>query len=460
MNPAIETRAAKMTPGMASVAPLLALAWPIVISLLSYSLMTIVDTLFVSRLGPSALAGTGFGGTLAFILVCFPMGLIRAVKALTSQAVGAGRREEMHAYLAAGLLAALVMGLSVAGLGWIVAEPLSRISATPEAAENVRNYLRIRLLGTLPVLALVALQEVRYALGDSRQPMRAAVIANAVHVVIAYVLIALLGQGVEGAAWATVGSQCLEAALLVLAQRTAGFEPGRLRRRHLRALWSLGWPTAVQFVLEVGSFGVLSAMLASWSETDIAAHQIALQVCHVAFLPAIAVGEAASVLVGRAVGAGRIALVPRIARTALGVVALYTGSCTLVFAVGARPIVALFTHDPSLSRLAEQLLHLACVFLVADAANIVARCTLRGTGDVRVPALAGIITAWVMTPPLTYLLGRVLGWGAVGAWSGLCGEILAGAAFLWWRLCSDGWRKSAERSHVHANAHPIPAASG
>jgi multidrug resistance protein, MATE family len=289
-------------------------------------------------------------------------------------------------------------------------------------------------------------------------PMRAAVIANAAHVVIAYVLIVLLGHGVEGAAWATVASQCLEATLLLLAQRTIGFDTRRLRRRHLRALWSMGWPTAVQFILEVGSFGVLSAMLASWSETDIAAHQIALQVCHVAFLPAIALGEAASVLVGRAVGAGRIALVPSIARTTLGVAALYTGTCTLVFAIGAGQIVALFTREPGLSQLAEHLLHLACVFLVADAANVVARCTLRGTGDVRVPALVGIITAWVMTPPLTYLLGRVLGWGAVGAWSGLCGEILAGAAFLWWRLWSDGWRRSAERSHAHANAHAIPAA--
>jgi MATE family multidrug resistance protein len=340
----------------------------------------------------------------------------------------------------------------VAGLGWLVAEPLSRISATPQAAENVRSYLRIRLLGTLPVLVVVALQEVRYALGDSRLPMRAAVIANAVHVLIAYVLIVLLGRGVSGAAWATVVSQCLEAALLVVAQRAVGFEPRRLRRRHLRALWSMGWPTAVQFILEVGSFGVLSAMLASWSETDIAAHQIALQVSHVAFLPAIALGEAASVLVGRAVGAGRIALVPRIARTALGVAAVYTGTCTLAFAFGAQPIVALFTRDPRLSRLAEQLLHLACVFLVADAANVVARCTLRGTGDVRIPALVGIITAWLMTPPLTYLLGRVLGWGAIGAWSGLCGEILVGAAVLWWRLWSGGWRPTAERCHALASA--------
>jgi multidrug resistance protein, MATE family len=441
--------------GKPPIGQLVSLAWPIVISLLSFSLMTVVDTFFVSKLGPAALAGAGLGSTLAFILVCFPMGLIRAVKALTSQAIGAGHRDECHAYLAAGLLAAVSLGVVVIAIGWSLSGPLSQISATPEAAAHVDSYFRIRLIGTLPVLIAIALQEVRYALGDSRLPMRAAVIANAVHVALAYVMIAKLGYGVAGAAWATVASQCLEALLLAIAQREQGFAPTRLRGRHLAALWSMGWPTAVQFVLEVGSFALLSAMLASWSELDMAAHQIAVQVAHVAFLPALAVGEAASVLVGRAVGAGKPALVPNVAIAALIVTGIHTAACTLVFALAAGPIVHLFTRDKALADPAQSLLHVACVFLVADAANIVARCTLRGTGDVRVPAAIGIVTSWMLTPPLTYLLGRKLGWGAFGAWSGLSAEILLCAAILWWRLLRGGWHGAAARSRALASSAAI-----
>ena len=59
--------------------------------MLSYSIMTLVDTLFVGRLGASALAGVGLGGVAAFTVLCFGFGLLRGVKILVSQAVGAGR---------------------------------------------------------------------------------------------------------------------------------------------------------------------------------------------------------------------------------------------------------------------------------------------------------------------------------------------------------------------------------
>ena len=73
-------------------AELLRLAWPIAVSMVSYAVMTLADTLFVGRIGPAALAGVGLGGTAAFVAICFPMGLLRGVKINVSQAVGAGRR--------------------------------------------------------------------------------------------------------------------------------------------------------------------------------------------------------------------------------------------------------------------------------------------------------------------------------------------------------------------------------
>src|SRR5690242_9990663 len=78
---------------------LLRLSWPILISTISYSTMTLVDTLLVSGLGSAQLAGVGLGGTAAFALLCFSFGLLRGVKTLVAQAVGAGQRQEIGAYL-------------------------------------------------------------------------------------------------------------------------------------------------------------------------------------------------------------------------------------------------------------------------------------------------------------------------------------------------------------------------
>jgi MATE family multidrug resistance protein len=94
------------------------------------------------------------------------------------------------------------------------------------------------------------------------------------------------------------------------------------------------------------------------------------------------------------------------------------------------------------------------VFQAFDGANIVARSILRGVGDVRFAAVIGVVTAWVLTPPLTWALGFRLGMGAFGGWLGLCAETIVGAFVLWHRLRAGHWRElaAATRRLVEARA--------
>jgi MATE family multidrug resistance protein len=89
------------------------------------------------------------------------------------------------------------------------------------------------------------------------------------------------------------------------------------------------------------------------------------------------------------------------------------------------------------------LLHVGCVFLVADAANVIARGVLRGASDVRYAAVVGIVTSWLTLPPLTWLLGVKAGLGVVGGWIGLAVEIVVGASLFWLRAARGGWRPAA-----------------
>jgi len=430
-------------------AELVRLAWPITISTLSYATMSLVDTLFVGRLGAESLAGVGLGGVMAFTLLCFSIGLLRGVKVVVSQAAGAGRREVADAYLGAGLALAVALGALSLALGQLIAPLASFISDSAGAGLVASDYMRVRVLGAPLVLSFVALRETRYGLGDARSPMIASLIGNATNIVLDYVFIFVVGWGAVGAAAATVIAQGLEAGVLVAAQWSRGFGMRVFRWEHVAAIGRVGVPTGIQFSLEVGSFMVLAGLIASFGALEMAAHQIALQVTHVTFLPAFALAEAASTLVGQAVGARRDDLVRRIAVLAMAASSIYTGTGTVVFALCAGWIASQFTGDAALVASAAQLLYVAAVFQVADAANVVARGVLRGTGDVRVPALIGIVTAWLMVPPLTWLLGSRLGLGALGGWIGLCAELMIGAALLWWRLAVGHWRGAAAKSRAN-----------
>lgn len=429
-----------------SFGELLRLAWPITVSTLSYSVMTLVDTLLVGHLGPSQLAGVGLAGTAAFVLLCFSLGLLRATKTLVSQAVGAGKPEEVVAYLGASLIFAAGIGVVTVGAGELLALALPYLTTSTAAGEAASVYLSIRIVGAPLVIWQTALRELRYGLGDARSPMVATLIANAINVALAAWFVYGLHWGVAGAAWATVIAHGVEAGVLMLVQSGLRSSLRVVTRRHLRAMWTVGLPTALQFSLEVGSFALLAAMVSSLSELQMAAHQIGIQVIHFSFLPAFGIAEAASVLAGQAVGAGRDQLVLKVARQALVLASVYTAAWTLVMAFGAPLLAAAFTNDAALIAVAVRLLHVAAIFQVFDGANIVARSTLRGTGDVRFPAVVGVVTSWACTPPLMWLLGYRMHLGAFGGWLGLCGEIVIASLLLWWRLERRGWHSAATLS--------------
>jgi MATE family multidrug resistance protein len=434
---------------------LLRLTWPIAVSTLSYSIMTLVDTLLVGHLGPSALAGVGLAGTATFAVLCFSIGLLRGAKTLVSQAVGARRPDLVNAYRAAALGAAVVLGVLTIGVGQIVAELLVHLSATVAAGEAARTYLHIRNLVAPVVLVGVALREVGYAEGDSQSPMLATIAANIVNVALAVLFVFGLHRGVAGAATATAIASVLETAILWRLGARRGVRVGRAALVHVRELWRIGLPTALQFMLEIGSFTLLASMISSLSETQMAAHQIALQICQFSFLPAWAVAEAAAVMAGQAIGARRDALVMRVARLALYAAGGFTALASFVFATLAPLIVSGFTSDVALSSVAIRLLHVAAVFQLFDGANIVARAILRGVGDVRFAAVVGVVTAWLMTPPLTWLLGWRAGLGAYGGWIGLCAETIVGAFILWHRLARGRWLTVAVATR---QATELPAA--
>jgi len=434
----------------APVPALLRLAWPIVLSMLSASVMTLIDTLFVSRLGTWALAGVGLGGMVSFSIVCFPIGSLGAVKILASQAVGAGRTERVQRYLGAGLVLAVLMTAVCATLAIAASEWIGHAAASEETAGAARTYVRLVALGILPMLVRISIEQTRLAVGDSRSPMAVALLANISNVGFNYTFIIVLDWGVAGAAYGTVAANVVGCVAMAAVQALRGFRVAGTRRADIVAAWRLGVPTGLQMLLEMGAFTMMVVMLTNLSDLDGAANQIAIQVIHFGFMPCVGIAEAASILVGQAIGANRHDLVHTVARGALGPIFAFTAAVALVFVAGGPWITSQFTTDPDLVALTTRLLLVAAAFQMADGANILSRSVLRGTGDVRFCATYGVLISWGLTPPLTWWLGYEMGMGALGGWLGLLIEIGIGAAVFWTRLRGTRWHFAADRTRAEA----------
>ncbi len=422
---------------------LLRLAWPITVSMLSFSAMTLVSTAFVASIGSDELAGVGLAGVVGFALVCFGIGLLRGAKTLVSQAVGAGRLDKIPELVGAAIGTAIGLGVLATLIGQLLAPLLASLSASPRAGGFAAEYLAIRSLGAPLVLLYAALREASYGVGDTRTPMRASLAGNAVNIGLDCVLILGLGWGVQGAAIATIFGNLTEVGVLAWPMRA------QLRRvtwvpNAVREVWRQGVPNGLQFIMEVGAFLILTVVIARASAVDGAAHQMVLHLVNVSFLPAHALAEAAAVLVGQAVGANKDNLVPLVARRAFILGAAYATACCVIYAVlGGTIAHAMASGDVALGDRATTLIHIGLLFLVADASNVIARGILRGASDVRYAAVVGIATSWLTTPPLAWLLGVYAGLGAVGGWLGLAIEIVVGAVLFWLRVQRGGWRPAA-----------------
>src|SRR6187431_838486 len=150
------------------------LAWPMIISLLSVTVASLVDTMFVGHLGALPLAGVGLGGVFSFTVISFGLAVFGAVKVKVGEAHGRGQGERVQSLLGVFVLLALPLGvvsLIVGGLvaTWIV--PL--LGGEPETTWLASEYLAIRSLSFPTVLFVAALSAWLQGQGQPRAPMRA-----------------------------------------------------------------------------------------------------------------------------------------------------------------------------------------------------------------------------------------------------------------------------------------------
>ena len=204
---------------------------------------------------------------------------------------------------------------------------------------------------------------------------------------------------------------------------------------------AVGVPTGAQFGAEMLAFTTFTALLGSLGADEIAAHQVALATIRASFLPGVAVAEAASVLVGRALGRGSLREADRVVVAALQLAGAFMALCGVVFAVAGGAIVRVFTDDAAVVDLARALLVVAAVFQLLDAFNIVLRGALRGARDARVVALLGVVIVWTCVPGAAWLLGQRMGLGALGGWYGFVAETLLGTVAFGWRWRFGAWRR-------------------
>ena len=425
------------------------LSWPIMVSMLSYTAMTVADSIYIGQLGMTPLAAIGISTSLIYAGTAFGMGLLSGMRVAVAKATGADAHDLGRAYTWQGLWIALALGVVVAAFAPIGPWAFGWMGASDAVIPLASAYFGIRTLAAPLAFSSVALASYFQARGETKITMVAAVVANVVNIAVDPILIFGLGpipaMGIHGAALATVLGMVFEIAIL------GGVAFRRLRthmvfpdRDLLRPIWRVGAPMGLERLLDVGSFVLFASLLARAGEIHLAAHVIVVRIAMVSFLPGFAVAEASGVLVGQSLGAKRPHQAREAHRSATHLSMALMGVCGVLFVAMPDPLIRLFGAGPEVMEIARQLLMLAAVIQLFDALAMVALGSLSGAGDTAFVAKITVFASWVIKIPIAVTLITYADLGALGAWLGLAAEILFLAAAGCWRIRGDTWLESGE----------------
>ncbi|MCK5843213.1 MAG: MATE family efflux transporter [Victivallales bacterium] len=445
------------TPG--GYAEIWMVAYPLIITNATQTVMQFVDRKFLSMSSTIDVAAALPGGILAFTLFTFFIVTTGFTAALVAQYNGAGNRMACSEIPWAGFFFAIPAGLLCAWAlplfgNWLIGLG----SHPPLVMQRERVYFSI----LMPAGAFIMINTafLSFFSGRGRTWVVAGInlAACLLNALLDYMLIfgnwGAPEMGIAGAALGTLLAIVFEAmlAFLVFAFRDQKTYPTWIRRGfrwvQLKKLVKFGTPAGIQVLFSVGAFAFIIFLIGRLGEAELAATTIALAINTITFMPLLGMSEAAGIVFSRHIGGGAIETADRSAYKAWKISAcyiLFTGTCYLLF---PDLLLTFFRPDGAeeSAKFAEvvergrTILAFAAAYNLFNSVRFVFMGALRGAGDTKIPMWIIIGCSWGIMAPGGYLLINVLHTSLNSVWLFMTINSAIVAALIFLRFKSGEWK--------------------
>ena len=416
------------------------LALPVMLGMLSQSVLNLIDAALVGSLGEMALAGVGVGGYAMFMMTALVFGLSSAVQSQTARQLGADATTPAGP-LNAGLVLAVAFALPLTLLAWWQAPRLiGLITQTPDVRALAVTYFRWRVVALVAVAMTLCLRGYWNGRQQTGMYLRIILCVHTFNVLVSLGLIfglaGLPRMGAAGAGAGTALSLFLGLLLWLAVSLKGALGHGFLIRRPsayvFRRLGALALPHSLQQLWFAAGYAVLFWMLSQIDTQSVAVGHVLINLSLLLVLPGVGLGVAAMSLVGEALGRDAYRDAHRWGLDALRLAWLLLATLALPMLVFPRPILGLFLADEALVELGTLPLRLTGAMMVLDAAALVLAQALMGAGAQRTVMTLTLGMQWLVFLPVAWWVGVAGGYGLLGIWLVQLGyRALNSLGFLW-----------------------------
>ena len=445
------------------VKDVLVVALPMLLSMSFDTLMTFIDRLFLSKLGPAEMNAALGAGAVQLALTMFFTGAISYTTAMIAQRLGAKRHGECASVFMQALYVSLIcvplLYLTIPVGHWLFA--IENLPA--DQLEYQKTYFNILMFGGVITLVRNVAPCFFSGIGETKIVMHAAFVGMIVNVACNFVLIFGLGpipaMGVAGAAYGTLVGNVVSTVIL-FAKFFAKSCNRRFNTRHsfafswplTRELLQKGIPSGVEMFLNMSAFQSLILMFHALGPESATASSIMFNWDMVAYVPLMGLEVASTSLVGRYVGAKSGAAASRSTYSGLklgwgyslliGVLFIFLpGVLTDIFrpdvAEASAGALAIFDAARPMSIF---MLRFATIYIFVEVLLVVYAGALRGAGDTLWVMFACAIMNWVVAGAL-YVTAYIFHLPAHYAWIAVVAVYGTAPVIFWLRWKSGKWRR-------------------
>ncbi len=391
------------------------LALPVIAGMAIHTVYTVVDMIFIGRLGGAQIAAVAFNMPLLFLVLGLTMGLGAGVTAAIARFIGANRKRSADNAAEHAMVMGAVISLFLTGFGlWKGEWMLSLFGAEGQIHVYAWQYLHVIAMG-LPFMVFSSFfRSILSGEGDMRFPMMVAGFGTILNIILDPIFIFVLDMGVTGAALATIISQIIVffIFLYMLFVKEHAYVTFDMKHFHwtsdiIITILKVGIPASLSMIIMATGSAVFNRILTSFSSDAVAAYQVAGRVDMIIFLPIMGIGTALTTLVGMFYGAEEYQLVRQISRYGITRAVGITTVLSFIIYLSAARIMSIFTSEPGILTIGTTYLRLICMVYPLIAVGINVGRIMQGLGRGLPQLTITIIRVLGLSVPLALLFTQV-----------------------------------------------------
>lgn len=429
------------------------LAYPIILANISHTLLNVVDTIMLGRLSSAALAAAGIGGLVYLtLIVTLGAALGLGTQILTARRYGGKKFTQCGKVLDSSLVLAFILGGIFTFLSpWLAHSLTPFLESDPTMGKLLGTYMQYRFYGTIFALISLSFGGFFNGIGKTKIRMNAAIILTVTNILLDYFLI--FGKfgfpelGVKGAALASTLAIMLVAIYYIGVSiknkyrlQYNYFHPANIDFPSISKIWRISLPLMCRSLVGMGGFLAFFWIIGRIGTLELATSNILRSLNSISYMFGIAIGTAATTLVGQNMGAEEYEIAESSGWEAVKLGMMIMGALGILFIFLPSPIMRLYTNDLEVIRVGVTVLRILGIVQIFNAIGTVLSPALIGAGDIRFILGAEIGITCLAYLPMAWFLGIHIGFGIIGAWVAEVIYVLFYALVMGIRFKEGSWK--------------------